>query len=123
MAHYAAGSGFALPSIPDQRAALRYRERALLWGTWGCLAAAFVLLGIAAVLMGTGRRRMRLEVDAAATVGVVSSLGAACAGLCMAGARRERVGVLGRLAVWVAFACVCAANGVLLVLVMGNAGV
>jgi hypothetical protein len=39
----------------------------------------------------------------------------------MAAARRDRVGVLARLAVWAAFAGVCVVNGVLLVLVMGNA--
>jgi hypothetical protein len=119
-AHYAAGTGYALPSIAEQRMA-RYRERALLWATWGCFGVAFVLMGIAAVLIAAGRHKMRLEVDAGVTLGIMTSLGLACAGLCMTGSKRDRVGVLGRLAVWVAFAGVCVVDGVLLVLVMGNA--
>lgn len=111
---------YTLPSITDQRAA-RARERALQWATGACFGVAFVLTGIAALLIATGRHKMRLEVDAGVTVGIVTSLGAACAGLCMAGARRDRVGVAGKLAVWSAFAGVCVVNGVLLVLVMGNA--
>jgi hypothetical protein len=123
-AHYAAAGTrygeYVLPSIGEQRMA-RYRERALLWATWGCFGVAFVLTGIAAVLIATGRHKMRLEVDAGVTLGIMTSLGLACAGLCMTGSKRDRVGVLGRLAVWVAFAGVCVVDGVLLVLVMGNA--
>ena len=116
--HYA--DGYALPSIPDQRVA-RYRERVLQYATWGCFGAAYALMGIAGVLILTGKHKMRLEVDAGATVGIMSSLGAACAGLCMTGSRRDRVGWVGRVGVWMAFAVVCVVNGVLLVLVMGNA--
>jgi hypothetical protein len=99
----------------------RYRERALLWATWGCFGVAFVLMGIAAVLIATGRHKMRLEVDAGVTLGIMTSLGLACAGLCMTGSKQDPVGVCGRLAVWAAFAGVCVVDGVLLVLVMGNA--
>lgn len=111
---------WALPSIADQRVA-RYRERVLRWATWGCFGTAFVLTGIAAVLITAGRHKMRLEVDAAVTVGIMVSLGLACAGLCMTGSRTDKVGLLGRLTVWIAFAAVCVMDGVLLVLVMGNA--
>ncbi|KAK4249736.1 hypothetical protein C7999DRAFT_39219 [Corynascus novoguineensis] len=61
-AHYAA----ALPSIADQRVA-RYRERVLRWATGACFATAFVLMGIAAMLVAAGRHKMRLEVDAGRT--------------------------------------------------------
>ena len=121
--HHAAGThraGYTLPSLAHQRVA-RYRERVLAYATWGCYAAAVVLMGIAAVLIATGRHRMRLEVDAAALVGIVSSLGAACGGLCMAGARHDSLGWVGRSAVWGAFGGVCVVNGVLLILVTGNA--
>jgi hypothetical protein len=112
-------AAYALPSIPDQQVTL-YRERVLLWGTFGCFAASFLLMAIATLLITTGRHKMRLEVDAGATLGIVASLGAACAGLCMTGSRRDKVSLLYRLAVWVAFAGSCVLNGVLLVMVMGN---
>ncbi|KAK4191122.1 SPX domain-containing protein [Podospora australis] len=112
--HYA-----ALPSIDEQRMA-QYRERVLFWGTWGCYAVAFVLMGIATVLITAGRNKKRLEVDAGVTLGIMTSLGLACAAICMAGSRQGSVSWPARLAAWVAFAVVCAANGILLVLVMGN---
>ncbi|KAK3305351.1 SPX domain-containing protein [Chaetomium strumarium] len=115
-------AAYVLPSIPDQRVA-RYRERVLLWGTLGCFAASFLLMAIATLLITTGRHKMRLEVDAGATLGIVASLGAACAGLCMTGSRRDKVSLLYRLAVWVAFAGSCVLNGVLLVMVMGNTAI
>jgi hypothetical protein len=115
-------AGFTLSSIPDQRVA-RYRERVLEWATWGCFPVTFVLMSIATMLIATDRQKMRLEVDAGVTVGIVMSLGAACAGLCMAGAKDDRVGLLGWLAVWSAFARECIANGALLAMVMKNARV
>jgi hypothetical protein len=113
--HYA-----ALPSIEDQRV-VRYRERVLRWGTWGCYGTAFVLMGIAAVLIVAGRQKMRLEVDAGVILGIMASLGLACGGLCMTSSRTDKLGLVGRLAVWSAFVVVCVADGILLVLLMGNA--
>ncbi|KAL2171578.1 hypothetical protein VTG60DRAFT_2411 [Thermothelomyces hinnuleus] len=109
-----------LPSIADQRMA-RYREHVLGWATWGCFGAAFALMGLAAVLIATGRHKMRLEVDAGVTLGIVTSLGLACGGLSMMSARTGTPALLDRLAVWLAFAVVCVGDGILLVLVMGNA--
>ncbi|AEO64547.1 uncharacterized protein THITE_2110800 [Thermothielavioides terrestris NRRL 8126] len=117
--HYAA---YSLPSISEQRVA-RYRERVLLWGTWASFAVSYVLMGIAAVLIMTGRHKMRLEVDAGVTLGIMTSLGLGCAGLCMTGSRSDRISLLGRLAVWAAFVGCCLVNGALLVLVVGNTGV
>ncbi|KAJ9156183.1 Xenotropic and polytropic retrovirus receptor 1 [Pleurostoma richardsiae] len=127
-AGYASSDGFpvgydaryaALPSINDQRMA-RYRERVLVLGTLGCMAAAVALLGIAAVLISTGRHKLRAEVDAGVTMGVVASLGCACSALGMTLARRGKVSLAGKVAVWVVFVAVCVSNGMLLVLVMGN---
>ncbi|KAK3381290.1 hypothetical protein B0H63DRAFT_524019 [Podospora didyma] len=113
--HYA-----ALPSINDQSVA-RYREKVLFWGTWGCFAVAFVLMGIASVLILAGRHKLRLEVDAGATLGIVTSLGAASAALGMTWSRQDQLSWVAKLATWTTFAVVCALNGMLLVLVAGNA--
>jgi hypothetical protein len=120
--HSTAEGGYAPHELADQQVA-RYRERVLLWATWGCLGVAFVLTGIAAVLVAAGRQKMRLEVDAGVTVGIMTSLGLACAALCMTGSRQGKVGLLGQVAVWAAFAAVCVVDGGLLVLVMGNVGI
>ncbi|GAB1316254.1 hypothetical protein MFIFM68171_06464 [Madurella fahalii] len=113
-AHYA-----ALPSVSEQQM-LQYRERVLFWGTWGCYGVAFVLMGIAAVLVVAGRNKMRLEVDAGVTLGIMTSLGLACAALCMACSRQGKSSWLTKAAVWATFAVACIVNGVLLVLVMGR---
>lgn len=97
----------------------RYRERVLLRGSAGCLVASFFLLGVAGTLMATGRRRLRVEVDAGVTVGVMASL-CACAGLGMTLYRRDALPLTHRLAVWGAFAASCLLNGMLLVLVVGS---
>ncbi|KAK4229339.1 SPX domain-containing protein [Podospora fimiseda] len=112
--HYA-----ALPSINDQRMT-QYRDKMLFRGTWACYAVACVLMGICAVLISTGRHKKRLEVDAGVTLGIMTSLGLACAAICMTGSRVEKMSWLARLATWGMFAGVCAVNGVLLVLVVGN---
>lgn len=109
----------ALPSLDDQRAA-RYRERALAWGTLGSFAASFVLLAVAAVLIATGRNRLRAQVDAGVTVGAVASLFCACLALGMSLYRSDRLGLVYHLAVWVGFITACVLNGILLVLVVSN---
>ncbi|KAK1828150.1 xenotropic and polytropic retrovirus receptor 1 [Podospora conica] len=109
----------ALPSLEDQHLA-RYRERVLSWGTWSAFGVAYLLMGIAAVLIKTGRHKMRLEVDAGVTLGIMASLGAACAGLGMSMSRQDRVWWVARMGVWVGFVAACVLNGVLLVMVVGN---
>jgi len=109
----------ALPSVHEQHLA-RYRERVLAWGTWACFAASFLLMGIAAVLMQTGRHKMRLEVDAGVTLGIMASLGTACAGLGMTFSRQDHIGWVSVVVVWILFMTACVLNGVLLVMVVGN---
>ena len=109
-----------LPSIESQRMA-RNRELTLLWSTVGSFAASIVLLGVAAVLITTGRHRLRVEVDAGATVGVVASLTSACAAVGLSLARRDQLSLANSLAVWVTFAVVCILNGMVLVLIVGDA--
>ena len=63
---------------------------------------------------------MQLEVDAGVTLGIMSSLGAACAALGLTFSRREPPGWATVVGVWVVFGAACVLNGILLVLVVGN---
>lgn len=113
-AHYA-----ALPSINDQRIDM-YKDRVMFLATSGLFAMSFLLLGIAAVLILTGRHSLRVEVDAGATVGAVVSIGCACTALALTMARWEYLSGVNRALVTVTFSTACVLNGMLLVLVMGN---
>ncbi|CAN8105797.1 unnamed protein product [Discula destructiva] len=113
-AHYA-----SLPSINDQRISA-YKDRVMFMATGGLFAMSFLLLGIATVLIFTGRHKLRVEVDAGATVGAVVSIGCACTGLALTMARWESLSGANRAVVAMTFATVCVLNGMLLVLIMGN---
>lgn len=109
----------AIPSVEEQQLA-RYTERTLFWLTWICFGVSFLLMGIASLLIKTGRHKMQLEVDAGVTLGIMSSLGAACAALGLTFSRREPPGWATVVGVWVVFWAACVLNGILLVLVVGN---
>jgi hypothetical protein len=109
----------ALPSINDQRA-MRQRERMLFIGTVASFALSLVLLGVSFILIQAGRRKLRAEVDAGVTIGVVVSLGLDCVGLVMALSRNDLLGWANSLATWVVFVGLCVLNGMILVLVAGN---
>lgn len=115
-----------LPTVDDQRVVARYwtryRARVLSRATLGAFAVSFVFLGLTGVLIATGRNKMRAEVDAGVAVGAMASLACACAALSMNVTRANAQGWGRALAVWGAFATVCVLNGVLLVLVVGRAG-
>ncbi|KAF7547569.1 hypothetical protein G7046_g8959 [Stylonectria norvegica] len=110
---------YALPSLTQQKAD-RYRETALFWGTVGCFVASFILLAIAGTLILTGKHKLRVEVDAGVTVGVVASLFSACTALGMTMYRRDPLRLLYRLMVTTTFLTSCLLNGMLLILVVGN---
>lgn len=114
--HYA-----TFPSIRDQRLA-RSRERLLFISTIASFAAATVLLLVAGLLISTGKHKLRIEVDAGATVGIVSSLFFATLGFGTMLYRSERLSWYHRGIVTAAFVVVCVLNGILLVLVVGNSG-
>lgn len=113
--HYA-----ALPSINEQQVR-QYRERVLFWGTLASFASAYILMGVAAILISTGKRKLRVEVDVGVTVGVMMSLFCSCAGLGMTLYRRDTLSIVMRLLVWFGFTASCLINGMLLILVVGNA--
>ena len=110
----------ALPSVETQMMA-RSREKALFWSTIGGFSASIVLIGVVTILLLAGRRRLRAEVEAGATVGVIASLTCACAAVGASMVRRVPQGLANSLAVWVTFIVVCLLNGMLLVLIVGNA--
>lgn len=116
-----AGYYAALPSVNEQRLE-RYREEVLSWSTIGAFVTSFLLLVIAGILLTTGRHKLRIEVDAGVTVGVAASLFCACVGLGMMMLRNDVMSVMYRTAVWTSFLASCVLNGMLLILVVGNAG-
>ncbi|KAI1159008.1 hypothetical protein F5B18DRAFT_43863 [Nemania serpens] len=99
-----------------------YQDRVITRSTVLAFVAALVLLGVSGLLVMTGRRRLRLEVDAGAAVGSVASLFCACMGLGATFYRHSPAGYLYTLAVWGAFVTVCALNGILLVIVADSSG-
>lgn len=109
----------ALPSTSEQKLT-RYREKVLLWGTVGCFSTSFVLLAVAAMLVCTGKRKLRVEVDVGVTLGVMVSLLCACMGLGMTLCRRDTLETMHRLLVWGTFVASCLLNGMLLVVVLGS---
>jgi len=70
---------YALPSVSEQKA-IRYRGKARLWGTLGSLIASFVLLGIASIIISTGKRKLRVDVNASVTVAAFSPAPDVCLG-------------------------------------------
>ncbi|KAI0528124.1 hypothetical protein F5B22DRAFT_22353 [Xylaria bambusicola] len=108
-------------SVADYKLGLQ-QDRMLTRAVIVAFLAAFVLLGISSLLVLTGRRRLRLEVDAGAAVGSVASLFCACMGLGAMLYRQHPGSYLYTLAVWITFITVCILNGILLVLVAGSSG-
>lgn len=114
--HYA-----TFPSIRDQKLS-RDREQLLFHATIASFTAAAILFLIAALLIATGKHKLRVEVDVGAIIGVVASLFFATLGLGTMLYRTEEIGWLHRSCVIVTFTAICLLNGMLLVLVVGNSG-
>jgi len=116
-AHYA-----TFPSINEQRHA-QNRERLLFHATVGCYMAAFIMILIAGILVGTGRHRLRVEVDAGVIMGVVASLFFGTLGLGTMLKRKDRLSWVHRIVGGLSFVSICVISGILLVLVAGNTGI
>ncbi|KAK5629128.1 hypothetical protein RRF57_004843 [Xylaria bambusicola] len=114
-------SSHSSSSVADYKIGL-HQDRMLTRAVIAAFITAFVLLGISALLVTTGRRRLRLEVDAGAAVGSVASLFCACMGLGAMLYRQHPGSCLYSLAVWITFITLCVLNGILLVLVAGSSG-
>jgi len=114
--HYA-----TFPSIHEQKYS-REREQLLYHIMLGCFFASIVLLAIAGTLTATGKKKLRVEVDAAVLVGVLASLffGTLAIGTMLY--RQQRLSWFHRIIVGLTFVGICILNGVLLVVVAGNTG-
>lgn len=110
-AHYA-----TFPSVTDQRHS-RATERLLFRTMLSSFGASLLFLFIASILVATGKRKLRVEVDAGVIIGIVASL---CFNMAAIGAvlgRQMKLGWLHRSIVTVAFVGICIFNGMLLVVV------
>ncbi|KAI1821380.1 hypothetical protein F4861DRAFT_519094 [Xylaria intraflava] len=85
--------------------------------------SAFMLLGVSGLLVVTGRRRLRLEVNIGAAAGSIASLLCACTGLGIMLYRQYPSGYLYSLAVWITFIVACTLNGALLLIIVNNSGI
>ncbi|KAL5614735.1 uncharacterized protein BROUX77_000572 [Berkeleyomyces rouxiae] len=110
--HYA-----AFPSIVDQRVT-RQHDQMFFWVTIGSFLVSFALIAITSALIATGRHKMRLEVEAGVTVGIITSLFSACVGLGIMLTRSDKILLWHHVSLWLAFISVCVLNGMLLVLVV-----
>jgi hypothetical protein len=115
-AHYA-----SFPSVSDQKHS-RNKEQLLFHSMLGCFCASVLLLLIACLLVATGKRKLRVEVDAGVLVGVIASLFFATVGYAAMLNRGETLSWTHRGLVGITFTIVCIANGMVLVLVAGNSG-
>ncbi|KAL2073753.1 hypothetical protein VTL71DRAFT_11079 [Oculimacula yallundae] len=114
MAHYA-----TFPSVNDQKFS-RHREMLLFRGMAGAFAGSMMLIAITAILISTGRHKLRAEVDAGAIAGCIASLFFALAGMTAALCRKETLSWLHRSCVGVTFVALLALNMMLLFLVLDN---
>jgi hypothetical protein len=113
-AHY-----MTFPSIDSERFS-RSRERLPFRLTVASLAASLVLLLVASLLVAMDGHKLRVEVGAGATGGIVSSFSVATLGFGTMLYRSQTFSRLHRSCVVVTFAAVCILNGILLVLVIGK---
>ncbi len=114
--HYA-----TFPSISDQKLS-RHREKMLFRVTLGSYGAALVMLLISGILVATGKRKLRAEVDAGVLVGVLASLFFALTGIGAMLYRRLPLSWLHQIWSWFIFVSICVVDGMFIVLVMGNTG-
>jgi hypothetical protein len=112
--HYA-----TFPSVTDQKLS-QTKEKLLFRTMLGSFGASLLFLLIACILVATGKKRLRVEVDAGVIVGIVASL---CFNMAAIGAvlgRQQNLGWLHRSLVTVTFVGICIFNGMLLVIVASS---
>lgn len=83
----------------------------------GSYGASLLLLLISAILVATGKRKLRTEVDAGVIVGIIASLFFNMVAIGAVLRRQEKLSWLHRSLVTIAFVAICIFNGMLLVVV------
>ncbi|KAI1001765.1 hypothetical protein K3495_g6438 [Podosphaera aphanis] len=108
-----------LQSAEDQE--LNSHRESLLFRTMlGSFTASFVLLLVAGMLAFTGKKKLRVEVDAGVIVGVIASLFFATVGFCLMRCRRETLSWPHRISVSLTYVIACIFNCLILVEVSEN---
>ena len=98
----------------SQPPAVRAREALLLRSCVASFASSLILLVVAAILVTTGRRKAANTVDTGVIIGVVSSLVFSVMGVGSMMRRKDDVGWVHRVVVFLIFICIVIASGVLL---------
>jgi len=91
----------------------RERERSKFRAYVGCLAAALVILSLGGFLPLVGRKKLRHETDAGIVISIVFNLAFAFVAVACMLSRRDVLGWLHRIAIYVIFMGICVADGVL----------
>ena len=107
----------ASSSTLRQRKARKSHESAIFRTYLAAFLVADGLLVLSALLQSTGRHKARFEVDAGVIVGVVAALFCGIGGVVLMFTRKEPLPLLHRLAVYLAFAIICAGSGYMLTIV------
>ncbi|RKF62306.1 putative spx domain-containing protein [Erysiphe neolycopersici] len=86
----------------------------------GCYAASLTILLIVWLLATTGKKKLRMEVDAGVAIGVIASLLFAIIGLCLVHFRRQKLRQAKRYCAFVTFILTLLLNSMILIRVIGN---
>ncbi|KXJ90940.1 hypothetical protein Micbo1qcDRAFT_68218 [Microdochium bolleyi] len=100
-----------------------YRESMLARASVLAFAAAFTLLVLSGVLVASAGPGLSLQLGAGVTASSVASLFCACMGLGAMFGRDDKVTWMYCFTLWAAFGAVALLNGLLLVVVVGRAGI
>ncbi|KAK3068740.1 hypothetical protein LTS18_000545 [Coniosporium uncinatum] len=91
----------------------RERECSKFRGYVGCLAAALVILSLGGFLPLVGRKKLRHETNAGLVISIVFNLAFAFIAMACMLSRRDLLGWLHRIAIYIIFMGICVADGVL----------
>lgn len=115
------GSSFSSGNTLRQHKGRGSQETFIFRTYLGAFALSYTMLVLSAILKGTGRHKDRIEVDAGVIAGAVIALFCGIGGVSLMISRKERLSLLHRVAVILAFCIVCAGSGYLLALVGSTA--
>jgi ABC-type cobalamin transport system permease subunit len=107
-----------MPDSTLRQSKVRDSRETLVFRTYlAAFLLSYIMLGLSAIIEGTGRHKARIEVDIGVIIGVVIALFCGIGGVGLMVSRREPLSLLHRAAVVLAFCILCAGSGYLLALV------